>query len=195
MPELNMSSVAYVSFRLAPVILISYFILSSMFRQDLKGLIYLMGLIMACFFSASIGNIFPDKFTKSDTDDRLCNVFTLTQSGPISRIPLSQTVFGYTFCYLLYIIMSHNLAIHNAPTLIIFPILIISDFIWTANHKCSSTFATFISLLIGCLSGLIWSYVIDSTNNANLHYFNGLTNEPACSVPKRKTFKCKKGTK
>ena len=49
MRELNLGSIGYLTFRLAPFILVSFFVLSSMFRQDIKGLIYVVGLIIAGF--------------------------------------------------------------------------------------------------------------------------------------------------
>jgi hypothetical protein len=192
MQELKIAPFAQISFRLAPFILVSYFLLSSFFRQDVKGFIYLMGLILACIITALIGNIIPQQMQTNELNNRLCNMFTLSTAGTFSKIPLSQTIFGYTFCYLLFVIIKYHLAIQNLSTLVLFPILIAADFVWTANYKCAGGFSLLLSLILGCLSGLMWAYVIDSANNSNLLYFNGLSNEQVCTAPARKTFKIKR---
>jgi hypothetical protein len=190
MRELNLGSIGYLAFRLAPFILVSFFVLSSMFRQDIKGLIYVVGLIIAGFCTTAVGNLFPQKFTKTDVDAQLCNVFSLTNTGPISRIPLNLTVLGYTFCYLLYIIMTYNLAIQNMPTIILFIVLIISEFVWAAKHECAGTFPLLISFIVGSSIGILWAYVIDSSKIVKIQYFNGLATSDICSAPARKTFRC-----
>ena len=47
--ELNLVTLIYLFFRLAPFISVCYFSLGSIFNQDIKGLIYLVGLLVALF--------------------------------------------------------------------------------------------------------------------------------------------------
>ena len=187
--SLDLAPIGYITFRLAPFILVSFFVISSIFRQDIKGLIYLMGLVLACFCTALFGNLFPMNITKSDIDIRKCNVFTLTKAGPLSKIPLSQTVFGYTFAYLLYVIITYNLAIQTMPTLILLPVLILADFVWNAHNDCAGVFPMTVALIVGCLVGWFWSYVIDSTKLVKLQYFDGLGSTQMCARPANPKFK------
>jgi hypothetical protein len=191
MAELNIVSILYISFRLAPFILVSFFSLSSIFNQDFKGLIYLAGLLITCFITILSGNLAPDEMTGNLNDNKICNLITLSSEGPFSKLPLSQTVFGYTFFYLVYIIVKYNLVSENIPTLVIFPILIVADFIWNSMHQCSPPITIIASLLIGGTCGLLWSYIIDTTQMVNLQYFNGLSNNEVCTRPTKTTFKCK----
>ena len=141
--DLNIVNIFYLFFRLAPFIIISYFTLESIFNQDLKGLIYLVGLIIASVFTIVLGNIIPqpdvdlaptnDKYSKAK-----CNTLTLGSNEPISRLPLSQTVFGYTLAYLSYFIGVNNLTTQNIPVFVIFPILIVADIFWSVSNACSS---------------------------------------------------------
>jgi len=189
MAELNIISILYISFRLAPFILVCFFSLSSILSQDFKGLIYLAGLLMTCFITILTGNL--GSSDESDQSNGACNLITLSNNGPFSKLPLSQTVFGYTFFYLVYIIVKYKLVVQNIPTLVIFPILILSDFIWNAIHKCSSIISLFMALAIGSGCGVLWSYIIDYTQMVNLQYFNGLSNAEVCKRPTQGTFKCK----
>jgi len=47
--DLNIINIMYMFFRLAPFIIVSYFTLQSLFNQDMKGVIFIIGLIVASF--------------------------------------------------------------------------------------------------------------------------------------------------
>ena len=199
MNDLNIISILYISFRLAPFILVSFFSLSSIINQDIKGLIYLSGLLISCFLAVVIGNTFSGIFEKSGLpeDDlyqnttHVCNLMTLSKSGPLSNLPLSQVVFTYTFGYLLFVIVKYKLITQNLPTLIIFPILILADFMWHSNNNCSKPAAILGAIIIGGLTGVFWSYIIDSTKLKKLQYFNGISNKETCSLPSKQLFRCR----
>jgi len=169
-------------------------------NQDFKGIIYLSGLLMACFLCASIGNSFTSVFqnipnNSNDNDmyehtTRVCNLLTLSKTGPISNLPLSQAVFSYTFGYLLYIIVKYKLINQNLPTLLIFPTLIVSDLLWNMYNGCAKPFSLLVSIMIGGLVGVAWSAFIDSTKLTKLQYFNGLSNKESCSRPSKQSFVC-----
>jgi hypothetical protein len=198
MNTLNIGSLLYISFRLAPFILISYFTISSLFNQDFKGLIYLAGLIITSFIAILIGNQFPSIYENSgDSADntyenitKVCNLMTISKSGPLSNLPLSIVVFSYTFGYLLVPIVKYGLITQNIPTIVIFPILIISDILWQITNTCSTTAAVFSGLIVAGLAGVGWSFFIDSTKMSSLQYFNGISNKSSCSVPTKQFFKC-----
>ena len=52
--ELNIISIFYLFFRLAPFIITAYFALQSIFNQDLKGVIFLIGLLITSFVTIII---------------------------------------------------------------------------------------------------------------------------------------------
>jgi hypothetical protein len=193
--DLNIVNIVYLFFRLAPFIIVSYFTLQSIFNQDLKGLIYLFGLIVATVLTILIGNVIPfpdtpilsvDKYSKAK-----CNSLTLGSDTPISRLPLSQTVFGYTLAYLSYFIGVNNLTTQNIPTFVIFPILILADMFWNVSNDCSTNELLLSALIIGGGVGAIWALIIDSTKIASLSYFSGITNKDVCSRPSKQMIRCK----
>jgi len=202
--DINIITIAYIFFRLAPFIIVCFFSLQSVFNQDIKGIIYLVGLLLTCFVSTMIGNI-PglQKMTAISTSgiqvsfNQMCKFIELSKNGPISHLPLGQTVLGYTFAYLLYIILKYNLASQNVPTLVLFPILIIGDYFWNLTHSCANVAALFIALLLGGIFGILWGYIIDSTGKVDLQLFNGISNAEVCSRPSRTIYRCRtrKGSK
>ena len=135
--EFNIVSILYIAYRLSPFIIVCFFSLSSIFNQDLKGLIYICGLLITVFFSILVGNMGKSHFTVSYHNEdvvyndvtRVCNILTLTKTGPLSLLPLSQVVLWYTYLYLGYIIMTYSLFSQNYPLLIIFFFLSFESFI------------------------------------------------------------------
>jgi hypothetical protein len=188
--ELNLVTFGYLFLRLAPFVLVSFFSLASIFNQDYKGLVYLIGLIFACFGTSMIGKLLGLDPPESSNPE-ICNMITVGQTSNISDLPLGQTVFTYTFAYLLYSIVKYKYVKQNIPTLIFFPLLIIADLIWNIKNSCNTFIQLLASLILGGLFGTLWAVIIDSTNSTNLQYFSGVnTNKEVCSKPSKSTFRC-----
>jgi hypothetical protein len=197
--ELNIFTLIYLFFRLAPFIIVCFFSLQSIFNQDLKGIIYLVGLVFGCALNIMFGS-FPGfmKLIKvqneilSSNTKPMCKTIGLRNGDqPLSNLPLGQTVLGFTFFYLVYIIGKYKLAINNIATLIIFPVLILGDIFWNVSNQCNNAVSLFISLFIGAIAGILWAYIIDSTGKVDLQLFNGLSSTNICSRPTKTIYRCK----
>lgn len=193
--ELNLISILYLFFRLAPFIIVSYFGLQSIFNQDLKGVIFLIGLLVTSVITVIVGNILPmqtkNDGVMSDFARKICNQLTIGSNGPVSKLPLSQTVFGYTLAYLSYFIGINNLTSQNIPTFIIFPLLIVADIIWNTTQGCSTNILLLTSLIIGGILGTLWGMIIEATNVPGLAYFSGISNKDVCSRPTKSLYRCR----
>lgn len=191
--DLNIISFSYLFLRLAPFILVCFFSLTSIFNQDFKGLVYLAGLLLSCFITILIGSFVSDYIPMIDSNTRpeICNMITIGQGGDISKLPLGQSSIGFTFGYLLYTIVKENFVKQNIATLVFFPILLLFDLIWNATNSCYNVMQLVISLIIGGLSGVLWSYIISLSGNPQLQYFVGVNNGEVCSAPTKSTFKCR----
>jgi hypothetical protein len=192
MMQINLFNITYLFIRLAPFILVCYFTLGSIFNQDLKGIIYLIGLLFACFITAGLGNIPIFTKVKNLRDlPQLCKSISLSKDGtPISNVPFGITILSYTFFYLFYIIAKNGLWANNAPTFILFPILIVCDFIWNLQNGCGSMEGLFMSFGVGAIIGTIWATIISASGSTELQFFNGLSNKETCSRPSKSVFKC-----
>lgn len=203
MLELNVYNIIYLTFRLLPIILPSYFILSSIFSQDIKGIIYLAGLLIASFLTVLFANSVDENFFKLgmgmgiDGASAKCNLISLNGVNPVSKVPLSQTVYAYTLFYLAFIIgkysdhKKNNLWIQNLPTILFLSVIVVADIFWNLSNNCSSMAGILISLFVGGTFGLIWAWIIDSSGAVQLQYFNGLSNRTYCTRPSKQLFKCK----
>jgi hypothetical protein len=196
--ELNLITLLYLFFRLAPFIIVSYFSLSSIFNQDLKGLIYLVGLLIASFVTIIVGNIIPMSFTYGVDDftdglrqiNGVCNMITIGKDGSFSKIPLGISMLSYTLIYLVYIITINHIELDNLPTLIILPILIVGDLIWNIANDCYKPFGIIVSIVCGSLIGWTWASIVNSFNQPQLFFLNVGGNKTVCHRPSKQLFKC-----
>jgi hypothetical protein len=125
--EFNIFTIGYLFLRLAPFILVSFFALMSIFNQDLKGIVYLVGLIFSCFITIIVGNAVTsisalDEIFKLNgvVSDERCHIFSingLDNSSTLS-IPLSQSIFGFTYFYLVYFIGKNKVVSNNIATIL-----------------------------------------------------------------------------
>jgi len=190
--KIDINFILYTAFRLAPFIIVSFFTLSSVLNQDLKGVIYLSGLLFATFFAIIVGPLtkhFPN-INPTPENVAICNSLTLSKTGKFSEIPLGMVVFTYTFFYLVDIISKYNLVTQNVPTFIIFPLLIIAEAVWNLSKQCTTFGHLFTAFAIGSLWGFLWARIIRSTGAVQLQYFNGINNGQVCSRPSKQKFKC-----
>jgi len=188
---LNVQSIMYIGFRLAPFILISFFALSALFNSDIKGIIFLGMLLLNCFITISIGVSLPDDNKNSTTNpNMICNSLTLTRSGPLSKLPLNINILTFTLAYLAYIIGVTGSIKNNIPTIVVLPLFILYQMYWSWANGCNSLFYSSISLVLGGGLGALFSYAIDQTGIVQLQYFNGITKQDVCLRATNAKYKC-----
>ncbi len=192
--NLNLINILYMFFRLAPFIIVSYFTVHSILNQDLMGIMYLIGLLIASFVTYLVAGVLSDDVGLSNSNEfskATCAQITLGNGGPISKLPLSQTVFGYTFAYLLYFIGVNNVQTQNIATFLLFPILIVADMFWSTTNMCSIPKYLLLALVIGGLMGAIWAMLVDSLETPNLGYISGVSSKETCSQPTKSLYRCR----
>jgi len=196
--ELNLVSLIYLFFRLAPFIIVCYFSLGSLFNQDIKGLIYLVGLLFACFATFLVGQSIPLAYSSGVSNGDImgtmaapvCNLLTIGKDGSFSKIPLGISILSYTLIYLVYIIASNHLEMTNIPTLVFFPVLILGDLIWNLRNNCYAPFGIVLSIIVGALCGWGWAYLIGTLNKPGLFFLNIGSDQSVCQRPSKQLFKC-----
>tara|TARA_B100001175_G_scaffold118973_2_gene101146 strand:- start:5276 stop:5866 length:591 start_codon:yes stop_codon:yes gene_type:complete len=190
--ELNIVSFFYLFFRLSPFIIVSYFGLSSVLNQDIKGVIYLVGLLVSCFITITVGNLIPEPDTsdEEEVDNSVCNLISIGHNRSFSKSPLGISMLSYTLFYLVYIIIKYKIVMYNIPTLVLLPLLILGDLFWNISNSCYDIFPILISIIIGGAMGALWARIIDSINQPNLFFFNVGSDKTVCQRPKKQLFKC-----
>jgi hypothetical protein len=166
----------------------------------MKGFVYLIGLLFACFATFLIGQTIPISFSIGSNPLNpltrknvmpVCNLLTIGKEGSFSRIPLGLSILSFTLIYLVFIIVKNHLEMSNLPTLIFFPILIIADLVWNLRNDCYAPIGIFLALAVGCLMGWAWAYIIDTLNKPDLFFLNtGGSIQTVCQRPSKQLFKC-----
>lgn len=196
MVSLNITNILYLAFRLGPFVLVCYFILSSLFSQDFKSIIYLGGLILSCVVVILVSNAFP----RQVDSPYICNQITLTGEAPMSSLPLSLTVYLFTFTYLITAMFlpaksltdSNLIAYNNITVLILFPLIILMDMVWILVYSCAGLSQVLLSFVLGAGLGSLWAYIISTSNMSSLLYMTVMSNAQVCQKPSKSRMKCRR---
>lgn len=197
----------YLFLLIFPFIIICFFILLSILNADIKGIIYIIGLTVSLLITYLIGNSFS-LFQYITNTNHMCNNVNIQNIS--YNLPINQNIIGYTLSYLLYssIINSlltdtnnkkiwsgesiRNALFDNIYLIVFFIVILIFDVIWNIQNSCFNFSQLLISVILGSIIGLLWGYIISTSNSKYLQYS---TNNNYCVTPKKKAFKCKKAKK
>jgi len=201
MPEsINTVQILYIAFRLAPFIIVSYFALNSLMNFTIRGIIYLIGLLIVSFMTVMISGLIPTGQPSQADEDSTCNIITLTGNitQPLSNLPLSITVYSYTLFNILTYVLLHvnvqageSMNATNIPTIIFFCLLIFIEFLSSAvMNKCYSPINGAIALVLGGLGGSFWAYFIYNSGTPDMTFYS--TASDICTRPSKLKYQCTK---
>lgn len=191
MSNITITSLLYLGFRLAPFILVSFFVLSSLINSDIKGLVFLAMLLCNTFITVLIGRVLPIPDKTDVPADLQCSALYIAGKNPISpNLPLNINVITFVFAYILHIIIITGRIVQNIPTLIVFPAFIAYQIYWSSKHHCSSMTNSLISMAIGGGLGYLFSMAIEYSKINELQYFTGVKNIDVCKKATKTKFKC-----
>ena len=175
---------------ISPFLLGFFLVLSSIFNQDIKGFIYLAGVLIA-----TVINIFLLNIIRSEADpnrDPICdlidfNIFSM--GGSFNNPNLSASFLAFTFAYLI-LPMCYNKQM-NWVVLIFLILFMITNAITKKINNCSSWGGILVGTLIGLILGTLWYSILAITDNQKLLYFNEfVSNNVICERPSKQTFRC-----
>ena len=191
--EINFATLFYLFLRLAPFVLVCFFSLLSIFNFDLKGVVYLVGVIITMIVSIVLGNLIPT----IEKPDGLCDIINLS-SNSIPSLPIGQSIIGFTSAYLISTLYfndsnyKNNAILNNWPTIAFFSILVICDVYWNNfKNECYGKLHSLITYGSSIAVGIIWSSIIFDTKTPSLQFFPKYKNNELCKRASEKTFKCR----
>ncbi len=188
MIQLTLSNMMEMFSAFAPFMLAFFLIMSSIFNQNIKGFVYLAGVLMA-----SIINIFIMNQVGSPVyEDRAftCDILALPLMGAFNSPAPSSVFISFTVAYLL-LPMQFNEGQMNYSLLAALLALLGVDTVTQIKNKCSSMAGTFFGILIGFLLGTFWYSLFHQTGYDSLLFFNEtISNNTMCSRPSKQSFKC-----
>lgn len=186
--ELTITNVFQFVSALTPLLLTFFMVMISIFNQDLKGLVYLAGILIVSVVNVFLLNIIKSK--RDETSATSCNIFNLPFNMTEYNVPsLNSVLISFTIAYLLLPMITTNQTNYGLITAL-FSIFII-DAISKIMNRCTTTAGVILGLLTGTLFGSLWYTLFHSTGHNSLLYFDEVvSNKVYCSRPKKQTFKC-----
>ena len=170
----------------SPMLLVFFLVVSSLFNQDVKGLIYLAGLMLACVVNIFLMN--QIKSNKSNDAEIICDLFDFPKSNYNSP-NITSMMIAFTTLYIL-LPMNYNNEINYS--VVAFLLCLFSIDVFTKlTYSCTTVSGIVLGTLIGSILGIIWYSVLKNSGHSSLLYFDELqTNKVKCSKPNKQTFKC-----
>jgi hypothetical protein len=153
----------------------------------MSGIIVIIGMIFASFTTMLIGK---SLLTSPDFSQSLqnCNFISVRNISGFSNIPFSQTIYGFTFSYILYTVLVYNQIFTYAFPLLCFFVILISDIIWLNKNSCFPTNNILLSTIISSVIGVLWGYTINNIPNKSMQYI--VSPYETCTLPKQRSYKC-----
>ena len=175
----SMSLLALIS----PFLLAFLMVMISIINSNVKGLIYLLGLIILFIIVFLFQNTLR---VPMDKTNQFCNIFSISQFSVPS---FNSALYLYTIIYVLFPMI--NMQMINFPLIIIFLLLYIMDCIIKHKNKCTSPIGIVMGSILGLIFGITWFLVIKASGQTGLLYYDDLvSNKIACSRPTKQNFKC-----
>lgn len=201
--ELSATNVFKFASLMTPFLIGFFLVLTSIINQDLKGVIYLMGSMLASIINAFFMNLI--KSPRSADSSPFCNVFSFPFSNATNAeahydSPSMTSMFiSFTIAYLCLPMIYNAPQTINYALISVLAILYVIDVFTQSSNKCNSIGASLLGTLVGFLLGAGWYGLIKSSGYDSLLYYSDfISNNAVCKRPRKQYFKCdvyKNGTK
>lgn len=175
---------------ISPFILGFFLVMSSIFNQDIKGFIYLGGVLISTIINIFLLNIIrhessPNRAPICDVID--FNIFSM--GGSFDNPNLSSSFIAFTTAYLI-LPMIYNEQMNYIVLLFLISLFLIDSFTKIQN-KCSDMGGVATGTLVGFILGSLWYSILSASGNNSLLYFNEfVSNNVVCNRPSNQTFRC-----
>jgi hypothetical protein len=172
----------------SPLLLGFFLIMGSVFNQNLKGVIYLGGVLIASVINLLISNMIGKTTNTAEPDS--CNLINFPFINNNYSCPAFNTMFiSFTLAYLV-LPMIYNSKI-NYVVLSTLLLLLLVDGITRLIKGCNDFIDLTTGMVIGLLLGGAQFSIMHYTKHDDLLYYDDLlSNNVVCERPKKQTFKC-----
>ena len=178
------SSLLYFVSVVAPSVLIGFFVLLSIFNQNLKGLAYLVGICVLFTLTSTFSTMFS-ALRENDGSEQ-CGNHGLFSFGGLSY---GTMIYVFSFFYLLLPMIINGII--NMPLIVSLILITIVDGVVNVSNNCTSVAFIAISAIMALLIGTVWSILIYKIQPELTYHTDYITtNKLACSMPSKQKFKC-----
>ena len=186
--EITLPNIFYFISSISPLLLSFFLVMTSIFNQDLKGLVYLAGILFATLINSVV--LYMVKSPKNINASPTCSLVNLPFNMSNYNSPsLNSSLIAFTMAYLILPMQFSNNMNYSIISFLIG--LFLMDGVNKILNKCTNTTGVILGLFVGGTLGLLWYSIFHATGYDSLLYFNEVTsNKVYCDRPKKQTFKC-----
>jgi len=178
------SSVLYLVSFVGPYVLIGFFLLLSIFNQNLKGVAYLVGICVLFTISGGVSKMLE---VSSFSNNRKCGDHGVFHQS--KGLPPGTLVYVFSFFYLITPMVTTGIV--NMPLLVSLALMTIVDATVNLRDKCTELSFIMIAIVFASIIGTLWSVLIYSVKRELAYHTDYIsTNKLACSLPSKQKFKC-----
>lgn len=174
---------------IGPYLIVGFFLMLSFFNQNLKGIVYFIGICLALLLSKMIQPMFKHMDLNLEPDNPVCKMFGFKYFN--DGIPISTLIYCFTASYLIFPMIQSGII--NIP-LIAFMLMLcaVDTSIKLMNvPKCAHTAGIFTGIVLGLITGILWVTIVYGINNQVLYHTDYISDKVACSMPGDQKFKCR----
>ena len=186
--EITLPNIFYFISSISPLLLSFFLVMASIFNQNLKGIVYLAGILLATVINTIV--LYMIKNEKTIDAAPTCSLVNLPFNMSRYNVPsLNSSLIAFTMAYLIMPMQFSNNMNYSIISFLIG--LFLMDGVNKIINNCTTTTGVILGLLVGGLLGFIWYSIFHATGYDSLLYFNETTsNKVYCDRPKKQTFKC-----
>lgn len=187
--DLNFVNIIQFFSYISPLLLGFFMIMSSFFNGNIKGLVYLGGVMIAATIGLMMRPIIGS--AKDLNASQSCDLFDMPFGYNMFNSPSLHSLFiAFTTAYLFMPMITNDLM--NYPVLISLVVLFCMDAFTKTQGKCTTGLGVFVGGLMGVILGLAYWAIFHYAGMKNVLYFEPEgSNNVVCNRPSRQTFKCK----
>lgn len=181
---------------LSPFLISFYFLISSILDNNLKGFVYLLGILLFSFSNVFLFQNFSNQelIDMEQKKPISCGLLEFPFVVPQTSVPCANSVFhGFTLSYL-YFSMKNN-SKYNPLLLIFLAIIFFVDTNTRLYNKCTIPMGIVIGFVFGIIYGLVWFSIWWAFNIKEVLYYDELVSNNVKCVETKKKFICKKSSK
>jgi hypothetical protein len=172
---------------ISPTLLIFFLFMTSLFNQNLKGLVYIAGVLISSIANVVLMNMIGSE--SSDDESFSCSMFDIPYVSKFNSPFPTTLIIAFTIAYLVLPMKYNNQM--NYVLLAFLLVLLVIDILTKVQNKCTTYPGALLGGLVGGLSGLIWYGLFSISGYKSLLFFDELqSNNVLCSKPTKQTFKC-----
>lgn len=186
--QLTFSNVVQLFSVFAPLFLGTFLVLVSVFNQNIKGIIYLGGVLIASVLNLAV--MFAVGSEPLENQGAICNLIDFPLIPTQYNVPNYNSMFiMFTLVYLLLPMLANN-QVNMWIIGTIVSIFAVDAYV-KLEYSCTVPRGITFGAIIGGFLGAVWYFVFKLTQHESLLFFNDLvSNNVICNRPKNQTFKC-----